>query len=191
MYLPQTQVPTRAMNIVLRSRMEPATLTAAAREAIRDIDPDLPMYGVQTMTARVDESLAGRRFSMLLLTLFAGLALGIAAIGVYGAMSYLVSQSTRELGIRLALGATPRVILMLVVSQGMAVALAGVVGAFVLTRFMRTLLFGVDAVDLATFVVIPLLLGAIALFATWLPARRAARIDPMISLRRDEVIDAA
>ena len=147
------------------------------------------MYGVRTMAERVDESLARRRFSMLLLTLFAGLALGLASIGIYGVLAYLVSQGTREIGIRLALGATPRRILVLIVRHGMSVALAGVAlgvaGAFVLTRFMRTLLFGVTASDPLTFAAIAGLLTLVALFASYLPARRAARIDPMMSLRSE------
>jgi predicted permease len=189
MYLPQTQYPVRAMNVVLRSARDPVALAAAARKEIRDVDPNLPVYGVQPMTQRVEASLAPRRFSMLLLTLFAGLALGIATIGIYGVMAYLVTQGTRELGIRLALGATPGGILLLVVRQGLTVAVlgvgAGLVAAFVLTRFMRTLLFGIDAADPLTFVAMPLLLTAIALLASYLPARRAARIDPMISLRSE------
>jgi predicted permease len=189
MYQPHAQASTRAMNVVLRSAADPVALTAAVRREIRAIDPDLPIYGARSMTARVDESLATRRFSMLLLTLFAVLALGIASIGIYGVMAYLVNQGTRELGIRLALGATPALILRMVVKQGMAVALIGVAlglaGAFALTHVMQTLLFGIDAVDPLTFVVIPLLLSAIALLASWIPARRAARIDPTISLRSE------
>jgi predicted permease len=189
MYQPHAQASTRAMNVVLRSAADPVALTAAVRREIRAMDPDLPIYGARSMTARVDESLATRRFSMLLLTLFAALALGIASIGIYGVMAYLVNQGTRELGIRLALGATPALILRMVVSQGMTTALVGVTlglaGAFGLTHVMQTLLFGIDAVDPLTFVVIPLLLSAIALLASWIPARRAARIDPTISLRSD------
>jgi predicted permease len=189
MYQPHAQASTRAMNVVLRGSKDPVALTAAVRREIRAMDPDLPIYGARSMTARVDESLATRRFSMLLLSLFAALALGIASIGIYGVMAYLVNQGTRELGIRLALGATPALILRMVVSQGMTVALIGVAlglaGAFGLTHLMQTLLFGVDAVDPLTFVAIPLLLSAIALLASWIPARRAARIDPTISLRGD------
>jgi predicted permease len=192
-YLPHEQSGTRAMNVVLRGGAEPsalaAALTAAVRAAIREMDADLPVYGVRTMEARVDESLAGRRFSMLLLTLFAGLALGIATIGIYGVMAYLVSQGTRELGIRLALGATPAGLLRLIVRQGMAVATAGVAvglaGAFLLTRFMDSLLFGVDASDPITYLSIAGLLTAIALVASWIPGRRAARVDPLVSLRSE------
>ena len=152
---------------------------------IRAIDPDLPIYNVRTMGERVEESLARRRFSMLLLTLFAALALGLAAIGIYGVIAYLVSQGARELGIRLALGATPRDLLLLVVRQGMSVAVIGrslgLAGAFVLTRFMRALLFGVQAGDPVTFAAIAATLTLVALAACYVPARRASKIDPVVS----------
>ena len=183
------QSPSRSMNVVLRSASEPAGLSGAVTREIRAIDPDLPIYRLRTMASRVDDSLAERRFAMLLLTLFALLALGLAAVGIYGVMAYLVSQGTRELGIRLALGAAPRDLLLLVVRQGLLVAAVGVViglaGAFALTRFMRGLLFGVHAADPATFAAIGGVLGAVALMATYLPARRAARIDPIVSLRAE------
>ena len=141
------------------------------------------------MAERVDESLARRRFAMLLLTLFAALALGLATIGIYGVIAYLVAQGTRELGIRMALGARREACSALVVRHGMGIALAGVAagvaGAFALTRFMGTLLFGVTASDPLTFALVPVLLAAVALVASYMPGRRAARIDPMISLRRD------
>lgn len=188
-YLPQTQSPSRAMTIVLRSGADPATLTGAVKREIRALDSDLPIYSVRTMQQRVDESLARRRFLKLLLALFASLALALAAIGIYGVMAYLVSQGTREIGIRIALGATQRGILGLVVRQGMALAIAGVgiglVGALALTRFMRSLLFGVQATDRATFIAIPVLLTVVALVASYIPARRASRIDAMVSLRSE------
>jgi len=183
------QSPSRAMNVAVRSTSDPANLASAVRREIRGVDSDVPLYKMRTMGERVDESLAERRFSMLLLTQFALLALGLAAIGVYGVMAYLVTQGTRELGIRLALGAAPRDLLLLVVRQGMNVAIAGVLlgltGAFVLSRFIRTLLFGVPATDSATYVSIAMLLALVALVATYVPARRAARIDPMVSLRAE------
>jgi predicted permease len=189
MYFPHSQYPTRALNVVLRSRSDPAVLGAAARKEIRELDRELPVYGMRTMSERVDLSLARRRFSMLLLALFAALALGLAAIGVYGVMAYLVSQGTREIGIRIALGATPAGILTLVTRQGLAVGAAGVgiglAAAFVLTRMMRSLLYGVDASDPATFVAIAVLLMFVAVAASYLPARRAARIDPIVSLRSE------
>src|SRR6185436_13803373 len=176
MYFPQTQVVGRGMNVVLRTDGNPAALTAAVRGEIRALDPDLPIYNVRTMVQRVDESLARRRFSMLLLTLFAALALGLATIGIYGVIAYLVAQGTRELGIRMALGATPDAVLLMIVRHGLA---------FALTRFMRSQLFGVAAADPATFVTVSLLLTGVALAASYIPARRAAAIDPIVSLRSE------
>jgi predicted permease len=185
----QGQTPSRAMNVVVRSATEPAGLTGAVTTEIRTLDPDLPIYKMRTMEERVEASLAERRFSMLLLTLFAVLALGLAAIGIYGVMSYLVGQGTREFGIRLALGAAPRDLLLLVVRQGMSIAVVGMVlglaGAFALTRFMRTLLYGVQASDPVTFAAIAATLTLVALVACFVPARRAARIDPIVSLRTE------
>jgi predicted permease len=186
-YMPHSQYTTSAMNVVLRSNVAPATLTSAIKKELRAVDPDLPIYNVRTMEDRVRDSLARRRFSMVMLGLFAFLALAIATIGIYGVMAYMVSQGTREIGIRLALGATPAHILRLVVRQGMVLAAVGVgiglIGAFALTRLMGSLLFGVQSTDPLTFVVIAMLLAVIALLASYIPARRAARIDPMVSLR--------
>jgi putative ABC transport system permease protein len=188
-YRAHTQFPARAMNVVVRSGADPAGLTAAVRQELRELDPDLPIYGVRTMTERVGESLARRRFAMVLLTAFAALALGLASLGIYGVIAYLVSQGTREMGIRIALGATPRAILQLIVGQALLVALAGVAigigGALAAARSMRSLLFGIDAVDPLTFTAIPLLLLAVALAAAYVPARRAARIDPIAVLRNE------
>jgi ABC-type antimicrobial peptide transport system permease subunit len=189
MYLAHSQVPGRAMNVVIRTVGDPTALVATASGEVRTLDPDLPIYNVRTMEQRVDESLARRRFSMLLLTLFAALALGLAAIGIYGVIAYLVTQGTRDLGIRMALGATPRSIVVLILRHGMSVALigvgAGLAGAFVLTRFMRKLLFGVAPADPVTFAAVALLLAGVAFVASYVPARRAARVDPMISLRSE------
>ena len=186
-YLPQTQFATRGMNVVLRSNVAPAAVNSAIKKEIRELDPDLPIYNVRTMDDRVQESLARRRFSMVMLGLFAALALALATIGIYGVMAYIVNQGTREIGIRMALGATQRNILGLIVRQGMVLALTGVAiglaGAFALTRLMRSLLFGVRSRDPLTFVAIAALLALIALLASYIPARRAARIDPMVSLR--------
>jgi predicted permease len=183
------QTPSRAMTVVVRGASDPAGLAGAVTRQIRELDPDLPIYKMRTMSERVDESLAERRFSMLLLTVFAALALGLAATGIYGVMAYLVAQGTRELGIRLALGASPGDLRALVVRQGMSVALAGVVlglvGAFVLTRFMRALLFGVRETDPLTFVAIACGLTVVALAASYVPARRASRVDPIVSLRTE------
>jgi predicted permease len=186
-YFPHSQYPTSAMNVVLRSNVAPAALTSAIKKEIRELDPGLPIYNVRTMDDRVQESLARRRFSMVMLGLFAALALSLATIGIYGVMAYMVNQGTREIGIRLALGATQRNILHLIVRQGLVLALTGVAiglaGAFALTRLIRSLLFGVRSTDPLTFIVIAALLTLIALLASYIPARRAARIDPMVSLR--------
>jgi predicted permease len=189
LYLGHRQVPSRGMTVVVRSAADPAALPAAVRDRIRQIDPDLPLYNVRTMEQRVDESLARRRFAMLLLALFAAVALGLSAVGVYGVIAFLVSQSTREVGIRMALGATPGNILNLIVRQGMLVAVAGLAlglaGAFAMAGLMRSLLFGIRATDPVTFLAIALMLGAVALLASYIPARRAARIDPVVSLRSE------
>jgi len=186
-YLPQTQYPTRGMTLTIRTRVEPAALAVAVKKVVHDIDPDLPAYRVQTMQRYVEQSLARRRFSMLLLALFAGLALTVACFGIYGVMAYLVSQGAREIGIRMAMGATQAGILRLVVREGMVLALSGagigLAGAYVLTRFMRSLLFEVTPTDRLTFGLVPAMLILSALAACYIPARRAARIDPMASLR--------
>jgi putative ABC transport system permease protein len=145
------------------------------------------MYSVETMDQRVGQSLATRRFSMVLLTLFAALALTLSGIGAYGAMAYLVSQSTRDIGIRMALGATQSNILGVVVWRGLRLALAGVgigvVGAFALSHVMKSLLFGIAPTDAVTYAGTCLLLLAIGLSASYFPARQAARTDPSVSLR--------
>ena len=189
MYHPHTQVPSRAMNVVIRSHSDPAGLTGAATSRIRAAAPDLPIYNVQTMEQRVDESLARRRFAMLLLTVFAALALGLASVGIYGVMACLVSQGSRDIGIRLALGATPRGILLMVVRHGMTVAIIGtslgVLGAFAATRVMENLLFDVAPTDAPTFVLVSVLLLSVAVIGSYVPARRAARTDPAVSLRSE------
>src|SRR5450432_2081490 len=155
------------MTVAVRSSTEPSAMVTAVRNELQNLDPDLPMYEVRTMVQRVDESLARRRFSMLLLGAFASFALVLATIGIYGVMAYLVSQGTREIGIRMALGASQRNVLTVVVRQGMALALSGVMlglaAAFLLTRMMRSLLFGVEPADPITFAAISFLLLMVAL----------------------------
>ena len=189
MHWAHAQVPARTMTIVLRTVAAPEALAADVRTAIHAIDPDLPLYKVETMTGRVGASLAPRRFSMLLFSLFAALALGLSVIGIYGVIAGLVTQGRRELGIRMALGATPRQIRALVLRQGVAIVLAGLTiglaGALALTRFMRGLLFAVMPADPLTFGAISILLGATALLASYVPARRAARSDLIDALRSD------
>jgi len=189
MYFPHAQFPTRSMNVVVRTAGDPAAAVPAVRAALREVDSDLPLYRVRTMEARISESLARRRFAMSLLTVFAALALGLAIVGVYGVMAYLVSQGRREIGIRLALGASPRAILGLVMRRGLTLALAGVtlglVGSAALTRFMEGLLFGVQPRDPLTFLAIPAILGLVTMAAVYAPARRASRTDPLLTLRSE------
>jgi ABC-type antimicrobial peptide transport system permease subunit len=186
-YIPHSQLISRLLNIVLRTTTDPASSTAAVSHELHEVDRDLPLYGVVTMDQRVAESLSRRRFTAALLAAFAGFALALAAIGIYGVMAYLVIQGTREIGIRMALGATQRTVLRLVVKQGMMLTLGGVgiglVAALAFSRLVSSLLFGVTATDPLTFVGIVLLLTIVALIASYIPARRATRIDPMISLR--------
>jgi predicted permease len=186
-YLPHGQAPARAMSVVIRTSTEPEGLTAAVKRSLHEVDAALPMYSVRTMETYLDRSLARHRFSMVLFGIFAALALALAAIGTYGVMAYLVSQGARTIGIRIALGASRRRVAGLVLRQGLTLAAAGVVvglvGAFWLSRFMTTLLFGVSASDPFTFLVVPAILLVVALIAGYVPARRAARVDPVVSLR--------
>jgi putative ABC transport system permease protein len=188
-YLSYRQLPRSGMALVLRGAVEPLSLAPALRNAVREIDPALPVYDVMTMNERLSNSVAARRFNLLLLGGFAALALLLAGVGVYGVISYVVTQRTYEIGIRMALGAQSADVARLFVKQGMALVLRGValgsVGAFALTRVMKSLLFGVGATDPLTFAVITLLLISVALLACWIPARRATKVDLMITLRRD------
>ena len=187
LYLFQSQYPTREMNVVLRSEIENRSLANAAIRTVSSVDADLPVYHVRTMDARVSESLARRRFTMALLGAFAIFALALATVGVYGVVSYIVSQGTRELGIRVALGASEGNILSLVIRQGLYLALSGIaVGAcasLAIARLLRSLLFGVGPADPATFWGVGLMLAMIAGVASYVPAKRATRVDPCNSLR--------
>jgi putative ABC transport system permease protein len=153
------------------------------------VDPDQPVFGVMPMTKLLSDASAERRFSLLLLTLFAGLALLLSAIGIYGVMAYGTTQRRHEIGIRLALGAGTRDVLGLVVGQGMRLVgiglLIGLTGAWLLSRVLTSQLYGVSARDPLTYVAVALVLGAVALAASYLPARRALRVDPMTSLRSE------
>jgi len=186
-YVPHTQFPSRAMTVIVQSGGEPTALASSVRKVVRGLDPDLPLYRVRAVDEIVDQSLSRRRFSMLLLTVFAGFALALASVGIYGVLAYLVSQGSREIGIRVALGATRGRILGLILRQGFVLAVSGVAvglaGAFALTRFMRSLLFGIAPTDWLTFAATPALLVLVALGASYIPARRAARVDPIVTLR--------
>ena len=179
----------RAMYVVLRTAGDPSSLAAAARRTVRSLDPLLAITGIRTMPEMIDLSVAGPRFTMLLLGVFGAVALTLAAVGIYGIMSHAVKRRTREIGIRMAIGARPRDVLRLVVGQGMTLAafglVVGVAVALAATRLMTRLLYGVSATDPLTFVGIVLLLAAVAFVASWLPARRAVATDPTMALRAD------
>jgi len=175
------------MTLVIRTQRDPSDVTRAVRAELDQLDKELPIENVRTMTQLVESSVAQRKLSVRLLGGFAGVALLLAAIGLYGVLAYTVTQRTREIGIRTALGAQRLDVIGLVVRQGMKLAglgiLIGLAGAFALTNFMRSLLFGVAPTDPLTFAVIPVVLATVALLACWLPARRAAKVDPMEALR--------
>jgi putative ABC transport system permease protein len=175
--------------LAVRSPLPTDSLTAAIREQVRSLDSEQPITNIATMETRLSRRLSEPRFNTLLLGLFAGVALMLAAIGIYGVMSYAVTQRTPEIGIRLALGAQAVGVLRLVIGQGMTLMFGGVLlglgGALALTRLMRTLLFGVSATDPLTFAGVALLLTVVALVACWIPARRATKVDPMIALRSE------
>jgi putative ABC transport system permease protein len=177
----------RSINLLVRTEVEPLGLAAAVRAQVSALNKDQAVFNVRTMEQIVAQSVATRRFSMLLLTVFAVVALALASLGIYGLMSYAVAQRTREIGVRMALGAQVNDVLRLVLGQGMKLALVGValglVASVALTRTMKTLLFGVSATDPLTFAVLALLLIAVALLACYIPARRATRVDPLVALR--------
>ena len=193
-YLAFRQVPDEILPIIagrmsmsVRTNGDPLPLVGAIRQQVLATDPNQPVFNARTMEQVITESIASRRFAMLLLTLFAAVALLLAAVGIYGVMSYSVTQRTHEIGIRMALGASVMDILKMVVGQGMLLVLIGVgcglLGALFVTRVMSSLLFGVSTTDPVTFVGISLLLAAVAFIACYVPARRATRVDPMTALR--------
>jgi len=177
------------MNLVVRTDANPLGQAPAIQRQIQEMDKDVPIAKVSTMEQVLADSTAPRRFNLFLLNLFACLALLLALIGLYGALSYNVTAGTREIGIRMALGAQPRKIVQLVIRQGIGLVSLGVVcglaASFGLTRLMKTLLFGVSATDPLTFVGTALLLPVVALLACWFPARRATKVDPLTALRDD------
>jgi putative ABC transport system permease protein len=172
--------------VVMRSAGPPAGTISASRDIIHTLDPNLPPH-FHTFQQVFASSLAGRRFNLTLVSAFAVTALLLAAAGIYGVMAYTVARRTRELGVRMALGATPADVLRLVLGQGMWTtalgAIIGMAGAFALTRLISSLLFGVSPFDPLTLGGVVLLLGAVSLLACWLPARKATRVDPLAALR--------
>jgi putative ABC transport system permease protein len=186
-YLLQLQVPGTDSFLVLRTQGDPARLTATLREAVREVDPDLPVERINTMEQVMNDSLAPNRVKTLLLGIFAGLALVLAAVGVYGVVSYSVEQRTHEIGIRMALGARPGQVQRLVILQGMRIVLVGAAFGLALagwaSRYLGSQVYGVTATDPATFLVVPILLLLVALLANLVPALRATRVNPLEALR--------
>jgi len=171
------------------SQLEPASAGGVLRSAVAALDPDLPLFDVRTMEARLSDSVAQPKFRTALLGTFAAMALVMAVIGIYGVMAFSVVQRTHELGIRIALGARRNVVIGLVLRHGAVLAGLGIViglaGALALTRVLQTLLFEVKPTDPLTFTMVPVALMGVALFACWLPARRASKVDPMAALRAE------
>jgi putative ABC transport system permease protein len=186
-YVPYLQEPTSDMDVVLRAAGDPLSSAAAVNAAVRAVDANQPVYDVATMDQRLSESIAPQRFNALLVGMFALLALGLGAIGIYGVLAYSVAQRTHEIGVRVALGARREDVLVLVVGEGMRlVALGmgiGLPGALALTRLLRSLLFGVKPSDPVTLLAVSVGLALVAALACYLPARRATKIDPMVTLR--------
>jgi putative ABC transport system permease protein len=186
-YEPYPQHPWSWMSLVVRTSGDPLSLAGAVRQQVAAVDKDQPVADIRSMEEIVSQSVGQQRFSLLLLSVFAGLALVLAAVGIYGVMAYSVTQRTREIGIRMALGAKPGDVLRLIVGKGMVLALAGVAaglaGALALSRFLASLLFEVRPTDPVTFALVSAVLVAVALAASYLPARRATKVDPLVALR--------
>jgi putative ABC transport system permease protein len=186
-YTPLTQNVWGAAYLVVRASMSPASLTPAIREQIWELDRDIPVANLATMDQLLAQSVAQPRFRTLLLGSFAALALALASVGVYGVISYSVTQRTHEIGIRMALGAQAVDVSKLVIREGMALGLVGVAiglsASFALTRLIESLLFQVSTTDFSVFAGVATLLIAVSVVACWVPARRASRVDPMAALR--------
>lgn len=194
LFVPHTQSPLgslmlQSMFLVVRTEGNPEGSVAGVRAIVRELDPELPVYDVSTMQELVSKSVATRRFNMVLVAILSALALVLAAVGIYGGMSYSVTARTREIGIRMALGARAVSVLGLVIRDGMKLALIGLAigigGALALTRLMRTLLFDVTPTDPVTFGGVAILLSVVALLACLLPARRASGFNPIDALRHE------
>jgi predicted permease len=182
------QFPSRQMSLAIRTPLPPATLETQIRREIQSIDPALPVFSFRAMNEVVDTSLGPRRFSAQLVAIFAALALLLASVGIYGLMAYMVGQRSDEIGIRMALGARPSDIRAMILGRGALLAGAGVLIGLVLSALtaplVATLLYGVRPIDPIVFVVVPAILGIVALLAGYVPARRAVSVDPVIALRR-------
>jgi len=189
MYVPQYQYEYLSTYLTVRASSDPLSLTSAIAQAAREIDPDLPIYNVRTMEQNISTSVARQRFSMLLMSIFAGVAGILSCIGLYGVIAYSVNQRKHEMGIRIALGAQTLHILRLIVGHALKLALIGtaisLAGAFLLTRVMSTLLYGVSTTDPISFTGIAFLLLFMAVLSSFLPARRATKVDPIVALRHE------
>ncbi|MDP9323694.1 MAG: FtsX-like permease family protein, partial [Acidobacteriota bacterium] len=189
LYLPYHRFPLAFMAFAIRSTASTAAIASLARTAIRNADPELPMDTIQTLSDVLKESVAEPRFRTLLLGAFALMAVILAAVGVYGLISYSVAQRTREIGIRMALGAQARQVMLPVLREGLRLALAGIAiglaGSVAMSRVLNDFLFGIDATDPLTYGVVALLLLAVAVLASYIPSRRALRVDPITALRAE------
>jgi putative ABC transport system permease protein len=186
-YFSFAQVPFTGMTVVVKGNGDPNQLIAAARNQVRSLDPDQPIYNIRTMDEIRGDSVAPQRLNLTLLSIFAGIAFVLAIVGIYGVMSYAVTQRTHEIGIRMAIGAQPRDVFRMILGQGMFLTIigmaAGLLGAFALTRLMATMLFSIKPTDPITFGVVALILVVVALLACYIPGRRATKVDPVNSLR--------
>jgi len=186
-YLPLAQVGDKTLDLIVRTAGGPLALISAVQKQVWEMDAQLPVFRIQTMERAVAETLGTRRLTNMMLAVFALTALMLATVGIYGVMSLNVNQRFHEFGIRVALGARSRDVLRLVIGRGMLLAIMGtgfgLLAALTLTRWMRPMLYGVEPDDPITFSLIVLLLMIVALLASWIPARRAAKIDPMVALR--------
>jgi len=186
-YEPYLQQPFPFMTLVVRTTGNPIGLNEAIRREVLNIDKEQPVFSINTLDQLIANSIAQKRFSVFLLGIFAAIAMILAAVGLYGVMSYTVTQRTQEIGIRIALGAQQGHVLKLIVGQGLLLTLTGItlglIAAFVLTRLLSGLLFGVSTTDPMTFVLISMFLLVVSLLACFLPARRAAKVDPIVALR--------
>jgi putative ABC transport system permease protein len=188
-YFPVSSTTLPDVGLLIATRGDPAAVLGTIKGQVWNLDPKLPLKDVATMETRVAETLARPRFNVVLLTIFAGIGLLLAAIGIYGVVSYSVGRRTREIGVRIALGATPRDVLRTVLGEALLIAgvgtVFGVVGALALGRFMRALVYEVSPHDPVTLAAVAIVLCSAALLAAWMPARRAMRVDPMVALRAE------
>jgi predicted permease len=186
-YFSFAQIPFNGMTVIIKGNGDPNQLIASARQQVKSIDPDQPIYNIRTMDEIRGESVAPQRLNLTLLSIFAGIAFVLAIVGIYGVMSYSVTQRTHEIGIRMAIGAQPRDVFRMVLGQGMLLTVVGLafglVGAFALTRLMTTMLFGIKPTDPATFAAVAVVLAMVAVIACYIPGRRATKVDPVTSLR--------